>query len=81
VVTYTTKVLIPLKLVMRRVLDFYRLPVLVPYSKNTAIKNKKLRNVFLNCVVTYTTKVLIPLKLVMRRVLDFYRLPVLEPYP
>jgi len=34
---------------------------LVPSSRNTAIKNKKPRNVFLNYVVTYTTMVLIPL--------------------
>jgi len=40
---------------------------LVPYFRNTAIKNKKLRNVFLNYVVTYTTKVLIPFKLVMKK--------------
>jgi len=53
---------------------------LVPYSKNTSIKNKKLRNVFWNYVVTYTTKLLIPLKLVLKRVLAFYRLPVLVPY-
>jgi len=42
----TTKALIPLKLVMKRVLAFYHLLVLVPYSRNTAINNKKLRNVF-----------------------------------
>jgi len=32
-VTYTTKVLIPLKPVMKRVLAFYRLPVLVRVKK------------------------------------------------
>ena len=31
-VTYTTKVLIPLKLLIKRVLVFYRLPVVVPYA-------------------------------------------------
>ena len=40
-VTYTTKVLIPLKLVLKKVMAFYRLPVLVPYSWNPV---KKTRN-------------------------------------
>ena len=51
---------------------------LVLYYRSTAMKNKKLRNVFWNYVVTDTTKLLIPLKLVMKRVLAFCRLPVLD---
>ncbi len=33
---------------------------LVPYSVKAVIKNKKLRNEFLNYIVACTTKVLIP---------------------